>query len=284
MSSRALIFISLFWTSLSASGQVLLTKHAKDDRYPRWSPDGQYLSFESNRDGNWNIYIMKQDGKDLLQVTKHAEQDRFATWHPSGQEILFCSDRTGKFELYRYNIETRQLGSVALDTITSDVIFPDYSPDGQQIAFTAHANLFLTTVDGTPTSQLTDDSTRSLYPVWSPDQGTLAFFSRRDTKGQTDDIYLYQLQESKLTRLTQWPTHNFAPSWSPNGRSLICSTSLEGGRPELYTIDVQSGELRRVTTNSYGDTEPDWHPDQNLIAYACQRAGNYDICLLPLEP
>jgi len=66
-----------------------LTKSPGMDIRPAWSPDGKRIVFTSNRDGNYEIYMMSADGSSVRRVTNHPEKDDYATWHPDGKRILF---------------------------------------------------------------------------------------------------------------------------------------------------------------------------------------------------
>ncbi len=280
---RYLGFTGILLVTFTIHAQVLLTDHAADDRYPRWSPDGQRIAFESNRNGNWDIFVMSVEGAPVTQVTDQTSNERFPTWHPSGNRLLFSSDRSGTLELYEVDLESVETEKLVWIDLKGDVLFPEYSTSGQQIVFSHSFNLWLADMQGSAVTQLTHDTKRSLYPVWSPVAEQLAFFSRRDTQGKTDELYTYDVPSGTINRLTNWPTHNFAPSWSPNADFLVCATSMEGARPELFLVRVGDGQLLRLTSNDYGDTEPDWSPQGNTVVYACQQAGNYDICLLSLD-
>src|SRR5205085_11203593 len=55
-----------------------LTDNTTDDSYPSWSPDGSKIAFESNRDGNYEIYEMNADGSDQKRITDNGANDQFA--------------------------------------------------------------------------------------------------------------------------------------------------------------------------------------------------------------
>ncbi|MGQ9599045.1 MAG: FHA domain-containing protein [Anaerolineae bacterium] len=72
-----------------------ITTHA-NDAAPRWSPNGGQIAFHSDRDGNWEIYVINVDGTWLRRVTINPTTDIMPVWSPDGLRIAFRSDRGGK--------------------------------------------------------------------------------------------------------------------------------------------------------------------------------------------
>ena len=66
--------------------------------------DNGLIVFSSNRDGNYEIYVMNANGSRLRKVTNHPEKDDFPVWHPDGKKILSVSERQGKFDLYLHDV------------------------------------------------------------------------------------------------------------------------------------------------------------------------------------
>ena len=64
------------------SAQTRLTNNDANDRSPVWSPEGQFIAFTSNRDGNDEIYVMKADGSSQTRLTKNTAHDGEPTWSP----------------------------------------------------------------------------------------------------------------------------------------------------------------------------------------------------------
>lgn len=79
---------------------VNLTNSAADDITPSWSPDGSKIAFSTNRDGNYEIYVMNADGSNPQRLTNNAGADRSPSWSPDGSQIVFSSDRDGNDEIY----------------------------------------------------------------------------------------------------------------------------------------------------------------------------------------
>jgi Tol biopolymer transport system component len=72
------------------SNQTRLTDNAAaSDEFPSWSPDGTKIAFTSDRDGNWEIYVMNaQDGSNQTNLTIDPATDEFPSWSPDGTKYL----------------------------------------------------------------------------------------------------------------------------------------------------------------------------------------------------
>lgn len=70
------------------------------DTAPAISPNGQQIAFMSRRDGNWNIYIVNQDGTGLRQLTDDPADDGLPAWSPDGRAIAFVSARGGPWAVW----------------------------------------------------------------------------------------------------------------------------------------------------------------------------------------
>jgi len=97
----------IFIADLANNGKVTqITKNNYADRFPMFSPDGEWIAFHSDRDGNIELYVMKIDGSDVKRVTINPAMDATASWSPDGKWLSFYSDQTGTAEAYIQNIET----------------------------------------------------------------------------------------------------------------------------------------------------------------------------------
>ena len=102
---------------------------------PAWSRDGSRLAFDSNRGGNYDIYVMNADGSGLFQVTHSSADDIFPTWSPDGSRLAFLSSRDGNWEVYVINLD----GSGATN-LTNDPA-EDFSPAWSLILLTTSGAL-----------------------------------------------------------------------------------------------------------------------------------------------
>ena len=73
------------------SNPIRLTTDPADDLVPRWSPDGTKFAFYSNRDGNYEIYVMDADGSNQTRLTNTPADEIDPAWSPDGGQIVFTS-------------------------------------------------------------------------------------------------------------------------------------------------------------------------------------------------
>lgn len=266
--------------------EILLTNNSADDRYASYSASGEQIIFESNRDGNWEIYIMDSDGKNQLRLTTSEFDSRRPSWHPNGKKVIFESNKTGKNELYELIIKNKEINKIDIKDITGEPTFASYAPNGKKIAFSLKesdqkSNIIIIDEEGS-LDFITQYDFRSYYPSWSSDGKALLFFSRHETNNEDDEIYKMNIDGTNKVRLTYWPKHNFCPSWSQDNKKIAYVTSMENSRPEIYVMDADGDNQVRVTYNEDGDTLPNWSTDGKKLLITGYRNGNFEICELTL--
>lgn len=189
-----------------------LTISGDDEAGPRWSPNGkliayireQYVSAQGFKENpNWDIYIMKPDGSQQVQLTNGPANELEPAWSPNSAKIAFTSDRNGKnIDIYVMNADGSDLTQLTSDS--ANEFGPAWSPDGTQIIFNSDRNgnvqLFIMNIDGSNLIQLTRDQSNSAYATWSPDGKRIVFESDRDT-GHAN-IYIMNADGSNVIQLT----------------------------------------------------------------------------------
>ncbi|HLA41806.1 MAG TPA: hypothetical protein VJZ27_00125 [Aggregatilineales bacterium] len=96
------------------------------DWNPQWSPDGRWIAFVSDRDGNPEIYRMRVDGSDITRLTHDPGKDQMPAWSPDGRWIAFISDRSGTWDIYRMSVDGSHLERMTNDEFAN--LAPVWSP------------------------------------------------------------------------------------------------------------------------------------------------------------
>jgi Tol biopolymer transport system component len=100
-----------------------LTFNTVTDEYPAYSPDGKYLAFSTDRDGNYEVYAMKANGSKPTNLTNNPASDREPAYSPNGKRMAFYTSRDSDYEVY----EMKQDGSDQTD-LTNAPTSDDYEP------------------------------------------------------------------------------------------------------------------------------------------------------------
>ena len=100
---------------------------------PDWSPDGLWIAFATDREGNIELFKVRRDGTQMTRLTDHAGIDCRPRWSRDGQWILFSSNRAGNFDLYAVRADGTDLRQLTTHPSPDD--HADWSPDGKSIAF-----------------------------------------------------------------------------------------------------------------------------------------------------
>jgi len=244
-------------------------------------PNSQFfgrLLFETNRDGNQEIYMMNADGSDPLNLTNSDSIDFSPVWSPDRNSIAYNSGIGGNAEIFILDLE--DMRSINISNNPAKDWGPDWTSDGLQIVFftdrDGFSEIYTIQMDTFDTLRLTDSDTYDRQPTWSPDGKQIAFSSDRDGEWE---IYLMDTDGKNITRLTNHEEFDLAPAWSPDGK-MISFASKQNGNWEIYLLDMITLEVKRLTDHPANDLNPVWSPDGQKIAFQSDRDGNLEIYIM----
>jgi Tol biopolymer transport system component len=237
------------------------------------------IAFQSNRDGNNEIYVMNGDGSGLTNLTNNPADDAAPFWSPDGKRIAFQSSRNGNSEVYVMSADGSN--PTRLTNNPSDDAVDGWSPDGKRILFhtarDGNYEIYVMNTDGSNLTNLTNSPADDEIPDWSPDGTKIAFTSDRDGN---PEIYVMNADGSNPTRLTNSPGEDLFPYWSPDGTS-IAFFSHRDGNSELYRMNVDGSNQINLSNNPADDAPPaSWSQDSTKIMFGSGRGNNRDIYVM----
>jgi WD40 repeat protein len=289
------VFLSLDFSALAPPdgedcyGSTSLIYIHDNDPAPTPTPtpvvtDKRKLAFGSNRDGNYELYVMDEDGANVRRLTNNLASDGHPSWSPDGTRLAFVSDRGGRNALYLMNADGSNV--TKFSDFGVDTADPVWSPDGTRLAFTAYTNdlgseIYVANVDGTGAAvNVTNNPQEDFAPAWSPDGRRLAFTSRRDNG--TFSVYVVNADGTGARRVVEG--YGREPAWSPDGGRLAYAEGVQYGHA-LFVVNADGTNRKALTAAApfVSDLTPSWSPDGARIAFVSNRdgnAGNYEVYVM----
>lgn len=230
--------------------------------YPAPSPDGRWVAFQSNHDGDFEIYMANRYGGQLRQLTRNTVWDRLPAWSPAGDWLVYSSDTRGDqtFDLYRARPLDGETEQVYSDQWRNS--HARYSADGRHIVFTAgpsvrDANSWeIRLVDRASgvSKLLTDNATRDASPAFSPDSQRIVYVS---SAGGGRALASMNLEGGDRRILYTGPGSVWSANYSPDGKFLALTATVNG-EDQLFLMPADGGRAQQITSS--GGAYASWIP------------------------
>ncbi len=216
---------NLWEVSRNGGTATRLTTDPGYDLMPRFSPDGRWIAFTGNYQGNQDVYVIPADGGPAKRLTYHSDvvdkaplrwgpDNMVLTWTPDSKNIVFLSRRAAWNDWFgRYFKVPVDGGLPTMMPLDRGGLFT-FSPDGHSIAYNRIFRNFRT---------------------WKRYDGGLA-----------QDVYTYNLDTKKIDRITHWKGTDTAPMWIGH-KIYFLSDRDKNRRENIWVYDLDSKQFREVT-------------------------------------
>jgi tricorn protease len=202
-----------------------LTADPGYDQMPRFSPDGNWIAFTGNYQGNQDVYVMPAAGGAARRLTFHSDvvdnaptrwgpDNMVVTWTPDSKSIVFLSRRQSWTSWFGHLYEVPITGGLATELPLDRGGLMTFSPDGKSIAYNRIFRNFRT---------------------WKRYNGGLA-----------QEIYTYDFQAKKLTQITNWSLTATSPMWYGN-HIYFLSDKDQRRRKNIWVYDLDTKQFREIT-------------------------------------
>jgi len=219
------------WLARDGAEPFQLTRSAKGSSSPRWSPDGRWIAFLSDRGNGRQIHLIRPDGGEAMMLTAEKDGVNSFEWAPDGRRIAFAmSDpepEPRKQRAERYG---------------------EFTPEDEDWRLT-HLWLVDVITDSIPKpTRLTEGSFTVNGYEWSPDGTRMAIDHQPDPLIESyihGDISLLDVATKVVTPLVASPGDDGGLAWSPDGRWLVYTSDLGDTTSDYY----RNGHLMKISTS-----------------------------------
>jgi TolB protein len=235
-----------------------ITRHRNLVISPRFTPDGQSLSYSSYHKGNQDLYITNLNQSTTTEALSRRKGMNLApAWSPDGQRMVLTMSKDGNPDLYLLDRQGNVLEQLTARTGIN--VSAAWSPDGRRIAFVSDRSgkpqIYLMDLNSKNVQRLTFQGTENAEPSWSPKGDLLAYSSLTNGSYQ---IYTIRPEVGAApVQVTKDSGHHESPDWSPDGKQLIF-VKREGGNQRIYAVLKNGTYQRQVFSLKGNQTYPRW--------------------------
>jgi uncharacterized repeat protein (TIGR01451 family) len=290
---------SIYLMNADGSGVTRISELGGDATNAAWSPDSAYIAYQSDLDGDLDIYVYELSSGRTRKLTDNDIADYAPTWQCGTTRVIFTSDVNGEPDIYE--VEALPMDAAPVDLTTdaatrltfdpSADIYPENSPVeenasregalpgvtlGQQTSFLQPD---VSTTEADPSL----DSGEAFEPVNSCETICPAWTLIHSDRTGDSEIFRLGTDGGADFNLSQGvAADDRGPTRAPNAQ-WIAFTSDRDGNEEIYIASADGTSIRRATNNDAADTDPVWSPDSQRLVFESDSSGNWDLYILDVQ-
>jgi tricorn protease len=232
VSAESIVFVYAgdLWTVPKEGGLARRLSSPKgQELFPKFSPDGRFIAFSGNYDGNTDVYLMPAEGGTPKRLTHHPADDSVVEWYPDGEHILYRSGMVSPSRRFNRFFKQSINGGLPETLALPYAELGSFSADGNRIAFQ-----FISTE----------------FRTWKRYRG-----------GMASDIWLYDFIKNTSRKMTDFEGTDAVPMWHENTIYFL-SDRDERKKLNIWAYDLSAEQTRQITRFTEYDVKwPSIGPD-----------------------
>ncbi|HSF19623.1 MAG TPA: winged helix-turn-helix domain-containing protein [Vicinamibacteria bacterium] len=246
------------------------------DKDPAFSPDGRWVLFTRSVSMNTqDVYRVRVEGGEPERLTSDGREVRGAAFTRDGAGIVVSSARSGSLGLWRIPFEGPSVRLVFEGKTPrapelgarGEILFEERWRDTDVDAFALGA-------PEATTEPLVSSTYEDREPALSPDASRVAFVS---TRSGSPELWVSDAAGGEAKRLTSFGGPDVgAPSWSPDGRSIVFDARPEG-HADVYSISIEGGAATPIAPSPANEVAPVFSPDGRSVLFGSDRSETWQL-------
>ncbi|MFZ0819988.1 MAG: PDZ domain-containing protein [Candidatus Acidiferrales bacterium] len=274
----------LWLASISGGIARRITTHPGQELFPKFSPDGKWIAFSGQYDGNFNVYVMPSEGGQPRQLTFESDQvavpermgpnNEVINWTPDGKSIVFLSRRNTFNDWFGRLFTVSPEGGLPTQLPVDKGGLLSFSPDGTKMVYNRifrnfrtwkrytggmAQSIWLYDFKNVTAEALTPNDHAYTYPMW---RGNTLYFGSDRGADKRMNLYSMDMGTKQMRELTHFTDYDMGwPSMGPD--SIILENA-----GYLYLFDLKAEQLKKLTIYLPGDRDqvrPHWLDASSLV-------------------
>lgn len=247
------------------------------------------IAFTANMDGNWDLFVMDEDGTNVVRLTETPYDEGSPQWSPDRKNILYS---TSDGQLNIIDVETKEVKHLSIEGKDGKKTSASFSPDGKEIIFVYFkpgalddTELCIYNLEDGNSKTLLDQCGGQYFPRWSTNGDQIVYTHIHCSSGCGQIIQELWVADSRGGNARQLLMTNslcMQPAWSKDGKKIAFSSDKTGNF-DIWIYSQEDSKLEQLTTDPNLDVSPAWSPDGSKIAFVSTRSGKMDIWIRDIK-
>jgi len=247
------------------------------------------LAFVANLDGNWDLFVVRDDGTNLRRLTSTPYDEKDPAWSPDRTRLVYATS-DGKLNVV--DVKSGEQQELTIDGQGGAKLSPRFSPDGKDVAFAQFklgarddTDLEIFNLETKALRRVVDQYGTQLWPAWSPDGSRLVYSSihcTSDCGRIIQELWTADPHGAHARQLLLTNSLCQQPVWSPDGRRIAFSSD-QSGNFDIWVLNLHDMKLEQITTDESLDVSPAWSPEGDRLVFVSTRSGKMEIWIQDLK-